>query len=275
MEARGWTELDILIISGDAYVDHPAFGPVLIARFLEARGFKVGFIAQPDWSSERDVMRMGRPRLFVGISAGNLDSMLNKLTAQKKVRSEDFYSPGGRPGARPNRASVVYSNLLRGAMPGVPIVLGGIEASLRRIAHFDYWSDKVRRSVLLDSKADLLIFGMGERPVWEVARRLDAGEPITAIRDVRGTAHVLNKGEWEQLPTSRFVRDGQVVMLPSYEQVRDDRAAFSEMSRVFQYETNPGNARPLLQAHGTQAVYFNPPALPLETSDMDELYDLP
>ena len=275
MEARGWDELDVLIVSGDAYVDHPAFGPVLIARFLEARGFRVGFIAQPRWDTPEDVLRMGRPRLFVGISAGNLDSMLNKLTAQKKVRSDDQYSPGGRTNMRPNRASIVYSNLVRGAMPGVPIVLGGIEASLRRIAHYDYWSDKVRRSVLLDAKADLLIFGMGERPVWEVAKRLDSGEPIEAIRGVRGTAYVLNKGEWEDVEPSRYVRDGRPVVLPSYEDVRDDTKAFSEMSRAFQHETNPGNARPLIQPHGHQAVYFEPPAEPLETSEMDELYDLP
>ncbi|MCB9593621.1 MAG: YgiQ family radical SAM protein [Sandaracinaceae bacterium] len=275
MEARGWDELDVLIVTGDAYVDHPAFGPVLIARFLEGRGFKVGLIAQPRWDSAEDVARMGRPRLFVGISAGNLDSMLNKLTAQKKVRSDDQYSPGGRTGMRPNRATVVYSNLVSGAMPGVPIVLGGIEASLRRIAHYDYWSDKIRRSILLDAKADLLVFGMGERPVWEIARRLDAGEPVEGIRDVRGTAFVMNKGEHEAIEASRFVRDGRPVILPSYEDVSADTKAFSEMSRAFQYETNPGNARPLLQRHGAQAVYFNPPALPLDTEQMDELYDLP
>ncbi len=275
MRARGWDELDILIVSGDAYVDHAAFGPVLIARFLEGRGFRVGFCAQPRWDRPDDVLAMGPPRLFVGVAAGNLDSMLNKLTAQKKVRSEDQYSPGGKTGLRPNRATIVYSNLVRGAMPGVPIVLGGIEASLRRIAHYDYWSDKVRRSILLDSKADLLVFGMGERPVWEIARRLDEGEPITSIRDVRGTAFVMNKGEHEDLEASRYVRDGKPVVLPSYEEVRDDLAAFSQMSRAFQYETNPGNARPLLQRHGTQAVWFNPPAEPLDTEAMDALYDLP
>ena len=275
MRARGWDELDVLIVSGDAYVDHPAFGPVLIARFLEARGFRVGFIAQPRWDDPSDVLRMGRPRLFVGISAGNLDSMLNKLTAQKKVRSEDQYSPGGRTGMRPNRATIVYSNLVRGAMPGVPIVIGGIEASLRRIAHYDYWSDKVRRAILLDAKADLLVFGMGERPVWEVAERLRRGEPVRSITGVRGTARVLHKGEWEALEPSRFTRDGKVVVLPSYEEVAADREAFSRMSRAFQYETNPGNARPLLQPHGSQAVYFEPPALALDTATMDELYDLP
>jgi len=276
MKARGWDQLDILIVNGDAYVDHPAFGGALIGRFLEARGFRVGMIAQPDWRTPADVSRMGAPRLFVGITAGNLDSMLNKLTAQKKVRQKDQYSPGGANDLRPNRASVVYANLCRQAFgAGVPIVIGGIEASLRRIAHYDYWSDQVRRSVLLDAKADLLIFGMGERPVWEVARRLHAGESIAQLRDVRGTAFVMNKGSWEDLPRSRYVSDGLNLFLPSFEEVSADKRAFAEMSRAFQYETNPGNGRPLVQPHGQQAVFLNPPAIPLETELMDELYDLP
>src|SRR5262249_44240886 len=186
MDARGYEELDVLIVTGDAYVDHPAFGPVLIARFLEGRGFRVGVVAQPRWTEPSDIARMGRPRLFVGISAGNLDSMLNRFTAQKKVRSEDQYSPGGRAGLRPNRATIVYANLARQAFPGLPIVLGGIEASLRRIAHYDYWSDEVKRSILLDAKADLLVFGMGERAAWEIARRLAAGESVRTLRDIRG-----------------------------------------------------------------------------------------
>ncbi len=275
MDARGWDELDVLIVNGDAYVDHPAFGGALIGRFLERRGFKVGMIAQPSIKDTSDLLRMGRPRLMVGITAGNLDSMLNKLTAQKKVRSVDQYSPGGRTGLRPNRASIVYGNLCRQAFPGVPIVLGGIEASLRRIAHYDYWSDQVRRSILLDAKADLLVFGMGERPVWEVAERLAKGEPVRSIRDVRGTAHVRRKGEWEDVEPSAYVTDGKTVVLPSYEAVVADKATFAEMSRAFQYETNPGNARPLLQPHGVEAVYFNPPAFPLSTELMDELYDMP
>lgn len=275
MEARGWDELDVLIVNGDAYVDHPAFGAALIGRFLEARGYRVGVVSQPRWDRPDDLTVMGAPRLFVGVTAGNLDSMLNKLTAQKKVRSEDQYSPGGRTGQRPNRATIVYSNLCRQALPGVPIVIGGIEASLRRIAHYDYWSDSIRRSILLDAKADLLIFGMGERPVWEVADRLAAGEPIGALRDVRGTAHVRRPTEWEDVEPSRFVPDGKVVVLPSYDEVKEDRAAFSRMSGAFQRETNPGNARPLLQAHGREAVWFNPPAEPLSTELMDELYDLP
>jgi len=278
MKARGWDELDVLIVTGDAYVDHPAFGPVLVARFLEGRGFKVGVVAQPRWDSPDDIARMGRPRLFVGVSAGNLDSMLNKLTAQKKVRSEDQYSPGGAANMRPNRASIVYANLCRQAFPGLPVVLGDIEASLRRIAHYDYWSDQVRRSILLDAKADLLVFGMGERPAWEIAKRLAAGDHVSDLTDIRGTAHVKkNRRAWEPLlgQQSKFVTDGKVVVLPSYEEVSKDKQAFAKMSRAFQYETNPHNGRPILQPHGDEAVYFNSPALPLSEEEMDGLYDLP
>jgi len=275
MDARGWDELDVLILNGDAYVDHPAFGGALIGRFLQGQGLRVGMIAQPRWDDPADLQRLGRPRLFVGITAGNLDSMLNKLTAQKKIRSEDQYSPDGAVDRRPNRASIAYSGLARQAFPGLPVVLGGIEASLRRIAHYDYWSDQVRRSVLIDSKADLLVFGMGERPIMEIAARLKAGETIDQLRDVRGTGHMRNPGEWEDLAKSRFVRDGKTLWLPSFEEVQADKVAFMEMSRAFQHETNPGNGRPLLQPHGTRAVYLNPPAVPLKTEDMDRLYDLP
>jgi uncharacterized radical SAM protein YgiQ len=285
LEARGWTELDIVIVSGDAYVDHPAFGPVLIARFLEGRGFKVGIIPQPDWQSADPFRALGKPRLFFGVSAGNLDSMLNRLTAQKKNRSEDQYSPGGRTSCRPDRATVVYAQRCREAYPDVPVVLGGIEASLRRIAHYDYWSDTVRRSMLLDAKADLLVFGMGERPIWEVADRLDRGERIGEIRDVRGTAFLINDAEMtrQEADPARMVADRKVVVLPSYEEVSTDKRAFAEMSRRFQVETNPGNARPLAQRHARRGVYFNPPAFPLEDGagsgggavSMDELYDLP
>ncbi len=285
MEARGWSELDVLLVNGDAYVDHPSFGAAIIGRRLEAAGFKVGIVSQPRWETTDDLLVMGRPRLFVGITAGNLDSMLNRLTAQKKLRSEDQYSPDGAVGLRPNRASMVYGNLCRRAFPGVPLVLGGIEASLRRIAHYDHWEDSVRRSILLDSKVDLLIFGMGERPVVEVAQRLAAGESIRQIRGVRGTGYVLRKGEWEHLPTSRFVKDGKVILLPPFEEVRgaapvgkgEETACrrFAEMSRAFQYETNPGNGRPIVQPHGPEAIYLEPPALPLEEAEMDALYDAP
>lgn len=278
MVARGWDQLDILIVTGDAYVDHPAFGPILVARFLEGRGYKVGVIAQPRWDNPSDIARMGAPRLYVGVSAGNLDSMLNKLTAQKKVRATDQYSPSGRTNARPNRASIVYSNLCKQAFPGVPVVLGGIESSLRRIAHYDYWSDSVRRAILLDAKANLLVFGMGERAAWEIARRLDAGETIAQLKDIRGTAYVMGSPrEWEPIAkdASRFVRDGKAVVLPSYEEVLASKEKFAEMSRAFQYETNAHNGRAILQVHDKQAVYFNPPALPLSEGEMDGLYDLP
>ncbi len=211
--------------------------------------------------------------------------MLNRLTAQKKNRSEDQYSPGGRTGCRPDRATIVYAQRCREAFPEVPIVLGGIEASLRRIAHYDYWSDTVRRSILLDAKADLLVFGMGERPVWEVADRLQRGERIEQIRDVRGTAFIVNDAEMKrhEADPARMVADRKTVVLPSYEQVVADKRAFALMSRAFQLETNPGNARPLAQRHGQRGVYFNPPAFPLEDGAgsgggaiaMDELYDLP
>ena len=281
VKARGWDALDVIIVSGDAYVDHPAFGPVLIARFLEGRGLRVGFLAQPDWRTAEDFKRLGRPRLYFGIAAGNLDSMLNRLTAQKKNRSEDQYSPGGQTGMRPDRATIVYANRAREAFPDVPIVLGGIEASLRRIAHYDYWSDTVRKPILVDAKADLLVYGMGERPIWEVTQRLLAGESIKQIRNVRGTAVPMTKTEADVAcanPSDR-VSDGRVVELPAYETLYqatpEHKEAYARAARLFHYETNPYNARPLLQRAAGKAVYFNPPALPLETSEMDALYDLP
>jgi uncharacterized radical SAM protein YgiQ len=280
--ARGWSELDIIIVSGDAYVDHPAFGPPLIARFLEGRGFKVGLIPQPEWRQpgwRAAFTALGKPRLFFGIAAGNMDSMLNRLTAQKKNRAKDQYSPGGRRDLRPDRATIVYANRVREAYPGVPIVLGGIEASLRRIAHFDYWSDTVRRSILLDAKADLLVYGMGERPVWEIARRLAAGERVENLRDIRGTAVPLSRAAadlLEQTP-SQHVTDRRVFPLPSFDEVKTDKKKYALASRILHYETNPYNARPLMQRdrYDLGGVYFNPPSLPLETADMDELYDLP
>lgn len=279
VQARGWDELDIVIVSGDAYVDHPAFGPPLIARFLEGRGFKVGILPQPDWRSVDAFRALGRPRLFFGVAAGNMDSMLNRLTAQKKNRGEDQYSPGGKRGLRPDRATIVYANRVREAWPDVPIVLGGIEASLRRIAHYDYWSDTVRRSILLDAKADILVYGMGERPVWEIARRLAAGESIATIRDVRGTAVPVGKREADARAAtpSEHVGDGRVVVLPSLEDVRADKKKYALASRILHYETNPRNARPLLQRDrfDLAGVWLNPPSLPLETAEMDELYDLP
>jgi uncharacterized radical SAM protein YgiQ len=289
LDARGWDAVDIVIVTGDAYVDHPAFGPVLVARFLEGQGYRVGLLAQPDWKSAAAFKELGKPRLFFGVAAGNLDSMLNRLTAQKKNRAEDQYSPGGRTGARPDRATTVYAQRCREAFPDVPVVLGGIEASLRRIAHYDYWSDTVRRSVLVDSKADLLVFGMGERPIREIARRLAAGEPVKQLRDIRGTAWIAPKAETPALlaDPARYTTDRKVVVLPSYEEVAKDKVAYARMAKAFQLETNPGNGRPLVQVHGDRAVYYNPPGLPLDddagealpdggkTLAMDQLYDLP
>ncbi|HYV48677.1 MAG TPA: YgiQ family radical SAM protein [Myxococcaceae bacterium] len=285
LDARGWDAVDIAIVTGDAYVDHPAFGPVLIARFLEGRGFRVGIIPQPDWHSAEPFRALGRPRLFFGMAAGNLDSMLNRLTAQKKNRGEDQYSPGGRTGCRPDRATIVYAQRCREAYPDAPVVLGGIEASLRRLAHYDYWADKLRRSILLDAKADLLVFGMGERPVWEIADRLRRGEGISALTDIRGTARAIPDAEVRrhEADPARMAADRKVVVLPSFEEVSADKLAFARMSRAFQVETNPGNARPMVQRHGDRGVYFNPPAHPLEDGAgsggasvaMDELYDLP
>jgi uncharacterized radical SAM protein YgiQ len=286
LKARGWDSIDIVIVSGDAYVDHPAFGPPLIARFLEHRGYRVGILPQPDWHSAEPFKALGKPRLFFGVAAGNLDSMLNRLTAQKKNRSEDQYSPGGKTGCRPDRATIVYAQRCKEAYPDVPIVLGGIEASLRRIAHYDYWSDNVRRSILMDSKADLLIFGMGERPVWEVADRLAAGEPIAKLTNIAGTARLVGHAEMTELEKdpAKKVSDKKVVVLPSYEEVVADKGAFARMSHDFQFETSAYNGRPLAQRHGKGGVYFNPPAPPLEDGagdgrarsvGMDVLYDLP
>jgi uncharacterized radical SAM protein YgiQ len=280
MRTFGWSDLDVLLVSGDAYVDHPAFGTALVARCLLAEGYRVGIVAQPRWDRTDDLLQMGIPRLFVGITAGNLDSMLNKLTAQKKTRSEDAYSPDGRPGQRPNRASIVYAQLCRQAFPGLPIVLGGIEASLRRVAHYDFWSDAVRRSIILDAKADLLVFGMAEKTIVTVADHLQSHqEGLSSLRGLNGTAYALSRRElWEALLASKRsekVSDGGIVELPTFEEVSADRAAFSRMTRLLERETNPYNARPIIQPHGNEAVFLNPPALPLTTEEHDAVYALP
>ncbi len=278
---RGWSELDVVMVTGDAYVDHPAFGPILIARLLAKRGLRVAVLAQPDWRSVADFRRFGRPKLFFGVSAGNVDSMLNRLTAQKQNRSSDPYSPGGRPGQRPDRATLVYANRCREAFPDVPIILGGIEASLRRIAHYDYWSDSVRRPILVDAKADLLVFGMGESPILEISERLQHGEAIDRIRDVRGTALLLSQEETLALSAPRELSPEcrPIVELPAYEEVvggdLESRQRFALMSRQSHEESNRQNGRPLLQRVGHRAVYFNPPALPLTEEQLDALYDLP
>jgi uncharacterized radical SAM protein YgiQ len=266
MRERGWDSVDVVFVSGDAYVDHPSFAMAILGRVLEAAGYRVGIVAQPDWHSCDDWRRFGRPRLFFAISAGNMDSMINHYTANRKVRNDDAYSPGGRIGMRPDRATLAYCQRAREAYRGVPVIAGGVEASLRRLAHYDYWSDKVRRSILLDCKADLVVFGMGEEGIVEIARRLDAGESVADMREMRGVAYAL--GASEALPDD-------ALELPSYEQVRDDKPAFAEATRMIHDETNPHNAKRLVQRHARQAVVCNPPALPISQQAMDRIYGLP
>ena len=346
MTQLGWDSCDIIIVTGDAYVDHPSFGMAVIGRMLENQGFRVGIIAQPDWQSADPFKALGKPNLFFGVTAGNMDSMINRYTADRKIRSDDAYTPGDVGGKRPDRAALVYSQRCKEAFSDVPIVLGGIEASLRRIAHYDYWSDKVRRSVVVDSKCDLLLYGNAERAIVEIAHRLAAKEPVQHITDVRGTAFVRRdtpQGWYEINSTDidtpgrveahvnpylmvsdqakaqgqscaredeaqavadasnaqvmQFVpnpnlpalqgkgklkvppRDRSVIRLPSYEQVKSDPVLYAHANRVLHLETNPGNARALVQAHGegttARDVWVNPPPIPLTTAEMDHVFDLP
>ncbi|MNQ19053.1 hypothetical protein D3C85_321110 [compost metagenome] len=330
MDLLGWDSCDIIIVTGDAYVDHPSFGMAIIGRLLEAQGFRVGIISQPDWQSKDDFMKLGEPNLFFGVAAGNMDSMINRYTADRKARSDDAYTAGGMAGKRPDRASMVYSQRCREAYKGVPIILGGIEASLRRIAHYDYWQDKVRHSILMDAKADLLLYGNAERAIVEVAQRLAAGQPVQSITDVRGTAFVrrdtpeswfeidstridrpgkvdkiinpyvntqdleacaieqgkgaADRGEVgdpnearpvELLPHPHLERDRTVIRLPSFEKVRSDAVLYAHANRVLHLETNPGNARALVQRHGDSDVWLNAPPIPLTTEEMDYVFGLP
>jgi len=335
MDELGWDACDIIMVTGDAYVDHPSFGMAIIGRTLEAQGFRVGIIAQPRWNDTADFEVLGAPTLYFGITAGNMDSMVNRYTSDRKVRSDDAYTPGGAGGKRPDRTVVVYSQRVREAFRDSPIVIGGIEASLRRIAHFDYWSEKVRRSVLLDAKADILVYGNAERQIIDLSHRLAAGEKIEDIQDLRGTAfmrkappagwievnstHLDTPGKVETHPdpyamtpsaisavpqagdsspgesvTSeqtpdpdvvqivRFVRDVPAsqrdlsyIRLPGYESVRDDPILYAHASRILHSEANPGNARPLVQAHGNRLLWVNPPPIPLRTEEMDHVYELP
>ncbi len=267
MVARGWDEVDVVFVSGDAYVDHPSFAMALLGRLLESEGFRVAILSQPDWHNCQAWRMFGRPRLFFAVSAGNMDSMINHYTANRKVRNDDAYSPDGAIGRRPDRATLAYCQRSREAYPGVPVIAGGVEASLRRLAHYDYWSDKVRRSILLDCKADLLVFGMGERGIVEVARRLREGRTVRDLRDMRGAAYRL--GAKESPPTE------DTLLLPSYEQVSTDKWAFAEMTKITHNETNPHNARRLAQYHDRECVVANPPALPLTQPEMDRVYGLP
>ena len=265
MEERGWYELDFVFISGDAYVDHPSFGPAIICRLLEKHGYTVGIIPQPDWHTTKDFDRLGKPRLGFLVSAGNMDSLLNKFTAAKKVRHEDAYSPGGQAGHRPERATIVYCNRLRELYPDVPIIIGGIEASLRRMAHYDYWSNAIRRSILVDSQADLLIYGMGERAILEIAADLQQGVEVANIQDVHGTCY--------RVPNKDYAWD--YIELPSFEAVRKDKKTFAEAFKIEYLEQDPIRGRKLLQQNDEWCVVQNPPAMPLSEEQMDEVYGLP
>ena len=326
MAALGWDSCDVILVTGDAYVDHPSFGMAIVGRVLEAQGFRVGIIAQPDWRSAEDFARLGRPNLFFGITAGNMDSMVNRYTSDRRIRSDDAYTPDGAGGQRPDRSVIVYAQRAREAFPDAPVVVGGIEASLRRIAHFDYWSEKVRRSILLDAKADLLVYGNGERQIVEIAHRLAKGESIDTITDLRGTAFVRHATppDWTEIdsttidepgklnppidpyamegaktesapacktpesvaqqpakvvrfyrhvPTSQ--REHSVIRMPGYDAVRDDAVLYAHASRILHLESNPGNARALVQRHGDLDVWLNPPPLPLTMKEMDSIYELP
>ncbi|MDQ5905634.1 MAG: hypothetical protein QG590_115, partial [Pseudomonadota bacterium] len=334
MDELGWDSCDIILVTGDAYIDHPSFGMALIGRLLEMQGFRVGIISQPDWHSATDFKKLGKPNLFFGVTAGNMDSMVNRYTSDRRIRSEDAYTPNAEAGKRPDRSVVAYSQRCREAYPDANVVIGSIEASLRRIAHYDYWSDKVRRSVLPDSKADLLIFGNAERAIVALAHRLAAGEKVRDIRDLRGTAFMVPSGwlpgeDWhvtdsteldtpgplakhpdpyameEDKPASacatkgggaevkgirivgraemtqsrlaarRADREKTVIRLPAYEQVKDDPVLYAHASRSFHLESNPGNARAMVQAHGERDVWLNPPPIPLTTPEMDAVYGAP
>jgi uncharacterized radical SAM protein YgiQ len=329
METLGWDSCDVIIVTGDAYVDHPSFGMAIVGRVLEAQGFRVGILAQPDWRSPEAFSSLGRPNLFFGITAGNMDSMVNRYTSDRRLRSDDAYTPGGEGGRRPDRSVIVYAQRAREAFRDVPIIIGGIEASLRRIAHFDYWSEKVRRSVLLDSKADLLVYGSGERQICEIAHRLAGGARIDSITDVRGTgfvrrgapdgwieidsthldapgplsppkdpyameaeaqspepatacAHAQKDGSRGGEKVVRFIRrvrnsdrDRSVIRMPSHEQVDADPVLYAHASRILHLESNPGNARALVQRHGDVDVWLNPPPLPLSTAELDWVYERP
>ena len=300
METLGWDSCDIIIVTGDAYVDHPSFGMAIIGRLLEAQGFRVGIIAQPEWESAGPFRVLGKPNLFFGITAGNMDSMVNRYTAERRIRSDDAYTPDGAGGSRPDRSVLVYAQRCREAYKGVPIVIGGIEASLRRAAHFDYWQEKVRRSALVDSKADLLFYGNAERAIVAMAHRLAAGESVEQITDLRGTALLrgdipeeitlldstdveapsVAKGKSAQVVTlhtrdKKLERQKSAIRLPSFEQVRSDPVLYAHASRILHLESNPGNARALVQKHGNRELWINPPPIPLSTRELDRVYELP
>ena len=287
MKDRGWDYVDVVFVTGDAYVDHPSFAMAILHRVLEKAGFRVAILSQPDWKTVDPWRQFGKPRLFFAVSAGNMDSLINHYTANKKVRNDDAYSPGGKIGLRPDRATLPYCQRCREAYPGVPVIAGGVEASLRRLAHYDYWSDTVRRSILMDAKADLVVYGMGEANIVEIARRLEAGRTVRDLRDLRGIAYALGARESDEqfgqsqsessgeLKAAPFEGDKPTIVIPSHEEVKNDKAKFVEATRHIHLNTNPFNAARLVQFHDRQAVVVNPPAFPLSQAEMDEIFDLP
>ncbi len=270
VRARGWDAVDVVLVSGDAYVDHPSFGAAAIGRVLEAAGYRVAILPQPSWRSADDFRSLGKPRLFFGVTSGNMDSMVNRYTAHKRRRSEDAYSPDGDPECRPDRATTVYAHRCREAFKDVPVILGGVEASLRRLAHYDWWDDEVRRSILFDSKADLVVFGQGEKPILEVAARLARGVPVKELDDVRGVAAI--RKSWDDLP-GKWGRE--VLVLPSFEEIRASKEAYANFSRLYHLEFNPDNARILVQPHGDRAAVIFPPMPNPSTEELDRIYALP
>jgi uncharacterized radical SAM protein YgiQ len=281
MEKRGWDELEFLFVSGDAYVDHPSFGHAIITRILESEGYRVGIVAQPDWNKDSDFLKMGKPRLAVLIASGVIDSMVNHYTTSKKPRSDDDYSPGGKAGKRPDRALIVYANKIRQVMKDIPVIIGGLEASLRRFAHYDYWDDKVRRSVLVDSKADLLIYGMGEKPILEVADMLNKGIPVDKIKSIRGSAYI---SRIEDMPgalksylgnTAESGNPSAFSIVPSFEEVSKDKRKYAEAFKVQYDEQDAITGKTIIQKHGDRYLVQNPPAFPVETKTMDKIYSLP
>lgn len=289
MTERGWDAVDVVFVTGDAYIDHPSFAMAILHRVLERAGFRVAVLSQPEWKSCEPWRQFGRPRLFFAISAGNMDSLINHYTANKKVRNDDAYSPGGRIGLRPDRATLVYCQRAREAFPGVPIVAGGVEASLRRLAHYDYWSDTVKRSIVLDSKSDLLVYGMGEKNIVEIAKRMAAGQTLRDLRNLRGIAYAMGAKESDELRARLRNRDpknstspdqsgsgeGNIIEIPSYEEIRTSKEQFAEATRIIHTHTNPFNAATLVQFHDRQAIVQTPPALPLAQDEIDAIYDLP
>jgi uncharacterized radical SAM protein YgiQ len=275
METRGWDGVDVVFVTGDAYIDHPSFAMAILHRVLEQAGFRVAMLSQPDWHSCEPWRQFGRPRLFFAISAGNMDSMINHYTANKKVRNDDAYSPGGRIGLRPDRATLAYCHRAREAFAGVPIIAGGVEASLRRLAHYDYWSDTVKKSILLDAKADLVVYGMGEHAIVEIARRFAAGKTAKNMRDMRGIAYALGASEAACGVAAATATPQAAIVLPSFDEVKSDKWEFVEATRLIHINTSPFNAKTLVQYHDRQAIVVTPPPLPISEADMDRIYDLP